>query len=376
MKQKKVQLMSMNKRAAVKSLLFVTILLASMGVVGGYSSQSESITVDVEEPLEIVAHDSCLSLFPGETVQFEVTVENHASVSYQACLSFRLNDTDYQEQFVSFSTDVYTVEPGINNLGAWLSVSKTAPAAALELTVNITRELEPDSAEPSEETLAASLALFGAGARWAGKNGTSALYINWFDNYCTHHFSDGADWGPYWREGQLEEIKNTTLEVLEQQGFTVTCTGDVPDDLSSYDLAIFEAWFAVEPRHVQLVRDYLADGGNVVIIGGAPCYFATYCKDMWPYVTGGQNLTALQDWFGSAAFVNTGGNANLVVDKPFGTQLEANSEVYHIDAYGCYSLTSMSSDTQIIALWESGSVFAFTHEFGNGRLYYQAQMDW
>ena len=369
--------MSMNKRAAVKSLIVAAILLASMGVVGGYTSQSGTIAVAIEEPLMVVAYTSALSLYPGETVPLEVAVENHASVSYQVCLSFRLNDTEYQKKFVSFSTDTYTIEPGQKNLEAWLSVSGNAPAAALELTVDITRDGESSSVEqPPANTLAPSLTLFAAGTKWAAGNGTSVLYVNWFDNYCDHHFSDGADWGPYWREGQLEEIKNTTVEVLEQQGFTITCVGDVPNDLSSYDLVVFEAWFAVEPKHVQVVRDYLADGGNVVIIGGAPCYFATYCKDMWPYVTGGQNLTALQDWFGSAAFVNTGGNANLVVDKPFGTQLEANSEVYHIDAYGCYSLTSMSSDTQIIALWESGSVFAFTHEFGNGRLYYQAQMDW
>jgi hypothetical protein len=367
----------MNKRVAVKSLIFIAILLASIGVAGGYALQSESVSLEVKEPLEVVTPDSSLSLFPGETLQLEIVVENRASVSYNACLIFSLNDTDYQK-FVTFSNNVYTVEPGRNNLEAWLSVSNTAPAAELELTVNITRDLEPSSAEPrsSEESLAPSLILFGAGARWAGKNGTSALYINWFDNYCAHHFSDGADWGPYWREGQLEEIKNVTVNVLEQQGFIVTCVGDVPNDLASYGLVVFEAWFAIEPKHTQLVREYLTNGGNVVIIGGAPCYFATYCKDLWPYLAGGENLAALQDWFGSAQFVNSGGSANLVVDEPFGTSLEAQCTVYHIDAYGCYALTSMSNDAQIIARWSNGVVFAFTHEFGNGRVYYQAEMDW
>jgi hypothetical protein len=240
------------------------------------------------------------------------------------------------------------------------------------LTIDITRDLEP----PSPNLLAPSLTLFAAGARWAAKNGTSALYINWFDNYCAHHFSDGTDWGPYWREAQIGEIKNTTVEVLQQQGFTVTCAGDVPGDISGYDLVVFEAWFAIEPKHTQLVRDYLDNGGNVVIIGGAPCYFAAYCKDLWPYLSGGQNLAVLQDWFGSAYFVNSGGTATLIVDKPFGSSLEAQSAIYHINAYGCYALTSMSSETQVIAGWGDGSVFAFTHEYGNGRVYYQAEMDW
>ena len=202
------------------------------------------------------------------------------------------------------------------------------------------------------------------------------LYVNWYDNYVAHHFSDGANWGPYWREGQLPAIKNITVKALQQQGFTVTCVGDVPSDLSSYNLVVFEAWFAIEPKHVQQVRDYLSNGGNIVVIGGAPCYFATYCKDLWPYMSGGENLASMEDWFGSAQFVNSGGTANLVVDKPFGTQLQAQTQIYRIDAYGCYALTSMGNDTQVIGRWADGSVYAFTHEYGNGRVYYQAEMDW
>jgi hypothetical protein len=366
----------MNKTVPVKSFIFAAILLAGISAVGGYALQSESISLEVKEPLEVLPSNSGLSLFPGETLQFNVTVGNYASVSYNASLIFILNDTSYQDKFVSFSNYVYTIAPGKQTLEAWLSVSSTAPAAELELRVNITRDIDPTPEPAPVASLAPSLTLFGAGARWAAGNGTSALYISWYDNYVAHHFSDGADWGPYWSERHLRGIKNVTVNILEQQGFTVTCVGDVPSDISGYDLVIFEAWFAIEPQHNQVVRDYLAGGGNVVIVGGVPCYFATYCKDMWPFATGGENLASLQDWFGSAAFVNSGGTANLAVDKPFGTSLEAQSKVYHIDAYSCYALTSMSNDTQIIARWENGVVFAFTHEFGNGRVYYQAEMDW
>jgi hypothetical protein len=368
----------MNRTVAIKSFVFAAILLASIGAVGGYTVQPESVSLEVREPLEVLPSNFGLSLFPGETLQFNVTVENHASVSYNASLIFMLNDTSYQDKFVSFSNYIYMIEPGAQTLDAWISVSGTAPAVELELTVNITRDIEPLPAPAPPSNLAPSLTLFGAGARWAAGNGTSALYINWFDNYVAHHFSDGADWGPYWREGQLGEIKNVTVNVLEQQGFTVKCVGDVPSDISGYDLVVFEAWFAIEPQHSQVVRDYLAGGGNVVIIGGAPCYFATYCKDLWPYLSGGENLASMQDWFGSAQYVNSGGTASLVVDKPFGTSLEAESTVYHIDAYGCYSLAAMSDDAQVIARWGNGagSVYAFTHEYGNGRVYYQAEMDW
>lgn len=366
----------------IKALIILAILLASTGIMGTYAAfESTTVPLEVKESLELLAYNPNLSLYPGETLQLSVPVENHASVSYNASLTFSLNDTGYKEKFVNFSTTIYTVVAGTSSLDAWLYVSSTAPAAQLQLTISITRDVESSptptpAPTPSMDGLSSSMQLFAAGARWAGQNGTSVLYVNWYDNYMAHHFSDGANWGPYWREGQLGAIKNITVKALQQQGFTVTCVGDVPNDLSSYDLVVFEAWFAIEPKHVQQIRDYLSNGGNVVVIGGAPCYFATYCKDLWPYVSGGENLASMEDWFGSARFVNSGGTANLVVDKPFGLPLQNQSQIYHIDAYGCYALTSMGNDTQIIGRWADGAVYAFTHEYGNGRVYYQAEMDW
>jgi len=363
----------MYRRVYVKCLIFLAILLASTGIVTGYATlQAESIPLDVEEPLEILPYTSSLSLFPGETLQFSIAVENHASVSYNASLIFRLNDTDY-EKFVSFSKVVYAVEPGRNNLDAWVSVLDIAPAAELELTINITRDVELSPEPAPAVSLAPAATLFGAGARWAAWNGTSALYVDWLDNYYAHN---GSGWGPYWGEGYLAAIKNTTVIALEQQGFVVTCVADVPSDISSYDLVVFEAYYAVEPKQVSVVRDFLADGGSVIVTGGVPCYFSTYCKDMWPYKTGGQNLASLQDWFGSAYYVNSGGRANLVVDGPFGTLLSTQTPFYYIDAYGAAGVASMSNGTQIVATWQDGTVFAFAHEYGNGRVYYQVAVDW
>jgi hypothetical protein len=252
-------------------------------------------------------------------------------------------------------------------------------------------EVPPSNLDPSPEVTAlpsatpsptlaptgldSSMTLFAAGTTWAANNGTNVLYVNWYDTYCLHNVSDPS-WGPWWREGQLSEIKNVTVNLLQQLGFTVTCTGEVPENLEDYDLVIFESWFAVEPKHVQVVRDYLTDGGNVVVIGGVPCYFATYCKDMWPYVTDGTNLTSLSDWFGSAQFANSGGTAKLVVDKPFGTNLENATTVYHIDAYGCYALTALNSNATVIARWADGLVYSFTYEYDKGRIFYQAEMVW
>jgi hypothetical protein len=370
-----------NKRALIKVISLLMILLTSTGLISAYAVlQTPAGSVEVKEPLEVTAFDSNLSLYPGETLQFNVTVENYASVNYNAALIFSLNDSAYQQYFVTFSSKIYEVQPGTNTLDAWLSVANTAPAAQLMLTVNVTREITvlptpTPSSTPALTGLDPSMELFAAGTTWAANNGKSVLYINWYDNYCTHHLAN-PNWGPWWREGQLPEIKNVTVNLLTESGFNVTCVGEVPDSLSGYDLVIFEAWFAVEPKHVQLVRDYMANGGSIVVIGGVPCFFAAYCKDLWPYAAGGMNLASLSDWFGSPQFANTGGSATLTVDRPFGTELSNGSTIYQINGYSCYALTSMNNDATVLARWADGPVYSFTYEYGKGRVFYQAEMNW
>jgi hypothetical protein len=369
------------KSIRVKALLVLAILLASTGIMSNAALKAETVPLDAKDNLEVLAYASDLSLYPGDTLDFNVIVENYASVACTASLIFSLNDTVYQESYVTFSSNIYTIEPGTNTLDACLSVADTAPEAQLKLTIQIIQDADvPPTPTPSPTPppieFPISMDLFVAGAKWAANGGNSVLYINWYDSYCAHHASDGATWGPWWREGQLSEIKDITVEALEQQGFTVTCAGDVPADLSCYNLVIFEALFAIEPKHVEQVRNYMADGGNVVTLGGVPCFFSTYCKTLWPYRVGGTNLNALKDWFGSARFMNTGGNAYLFVDNPFGMSLLNQSLVYYIKGSGCSALTQMSSDSKIIGKWAGGAVYAFTHEYGNGRMYYQAEIDW
>jgi hypothetical protein len=276
------------------------------------------------------------------------------------------------------STGIVSVYASLQNEIMPAKVNDPLEVTPSELDINSNMTVMPlptPSPTLAPTGLDPSMTLFAAGTTWAANNGTRVLYINWYDTYCLHNVSDPT-WGPWWREGQLSEIKNVTVNLLDQLGFTVTCAGEVPESLTGYDLVIFESWFAVEPKHAQLVKDYLANGGNIVLIGGVPCYFATYCKDMWPYISGGTNLTGLSDWFGSSQFVNSGGTASLVVDKPFGTDLAGNNTIYHIDAYGCYALTAMNSDAKVLARWDDGSVYSFTYEYGKGRVFYQAEMVW
>jgi hypothetical protein len=250
------------------------------------------------------------------------------------------------------------------------------PPANLLLTIDRKTNAPTPSPSPTpdlEKPLVPSLQLLRGGARWAAPNGTTALYINYKDTWSAHHITDGADWGPWFSMATMDTWRSSTTSVLEQAGFAITFAGDIPETLEDYDLVVIEAVWAVEPKHASLIEDYLSNGGGVVILRSVPCYLSVYCKTHWPGAPG-TNLSSIQDWFGGGIFQNQFGQANLVVDNPFGTDLARGDVVYT----GCVgnekSITSLSSSVRVVAMWEgSNYAFAFTHEYGSGRLYYQGE---
>ena len=365
------------KKLRLRAILAISLLISivTLGSFAAYAFQSVSIPLDVKEPIEIIDYPSGFSIYPGETVNFEITVQNLASVTYFVEFDFRLNDTEYQAKYVTFSNHNYSIIPGTQKLSAWLTIAPAAPSANLIITIN--RKTDTPSPSPStlsfNTSLTPSLKLLGGGARWASPEGKHALYINHKDHWEAHHLTDGVDWGPWISYETMDKWRVGVAATLEQAGFEVTFKGDVPEDLSEYDLVVFEALWAVEPKHAALVRDYLSNGGGVVILNGVPCYFAVYCKDRWPYRFGGTDLSSFQDWFGARAFANTNGNAKLIVDDPFGTELN-NNEIVYSGGGSAKAVTMLSGNSQVIALWESGQVFAFTHEYNEGRVYYQGEI--
>jgi hypothetical protein len=149
----------------------------------------------------------------------------------------------------------------------------------------------------------------------------------------------------------MDNWKTSISFALKTAGFEVTIAGDVPEDLSNYDLVVFGALWAVEPKHSTLVREYLSTGGGVIVMGGVPCYFSVYCKDRWPYRFGGTDLSSFEDWFGAGSFVNTKGIARLV-NETFESTLYRDDIVY--SGIGSEKAVShLSNDSQIVALWDS-----------------------
>jgi hypothetical protein len=132
-------------RKHVIQLWLVAVILISTiaGAVGYYVWTNLTVQVEVKEPIEILHYPSSLSLYPGETKEFNVTVHNHASVNYSVVLDFHLENATYQEVYTTFSNEIYAVLAGQQNLTAWIQVRGDAPAINTSLTVNFARDTYP-----------------------------------------------------------------------------------------------------------------------------------------------------------------------------------------------------------------------------------------
>ena len=358
-------------------LLLATVLCTL--ILGSYALQSTITSLEVKEPLEILNYPSMLSVYPGQKINFEVTIRNIAPITYNVSLDFILNDTSYQTKYVTFSTTRYTVPPEeTTSLTAWLTIQSSAPAAQLTLTVTANRNEQPSS--PSSTP---SQTLFAAGAKWASPNGTQALYVNWKDDWLLHGQTDGVSWGPWDTVETMDAWRNAVTSALHNDGFNITYVGGFPNNLKGFDLVVIEAaWGAVHPNDSATVRDFVAKGGGVVMLCITPCFFCVNCTDRWPYRFGGTDLTSIADWFGYGSYFNLGGAAYPSFDHPLGASLLVSDQLFFTSGVSAASVGGPSSNIQVVAQYQTGSSypfqssapFAFTHEFGAGRLYWQAHV--
>lgn len=117
----------------------VVLLVAGIGASAYYVWQTLIIPVQVKEPLEIISYPTQLSLYPGETKEFNITIKNYASMNYSVILDFSLDNTTYQKSYVTFSNEIYTIVPGMQNITAWLKVESHAPPINASLTIKLKR---------------------------------------------------------------------------------------------------------------------------------------------------------------------------------------------------------------------------------------------
>lgn len=126
------------------SIMFLVVLVAvivgPIVVAATYLWASRIISFVVDEPLSVTDCPTGFRVHPGENRTLDVTIFNSANVDYSVILLFSLNDTVYQESYVVFSNYTYLVEPGSNDIQAWISIDKKAAPVNLEIHVAFYRE--------------------------------------------------------------------------------------------------------------------------------------------------------------------------------------------------------------------------------------------
>jgi hypothetical protein len=119
------------------------ILVSGVGVGAYFIFQTLLLSLQVLEPLSVKNYPSQLSLYPGETKEFNVTLFNYASINYSVTFDYYLSNATYQDNYVTFSHNIYAVIPGQQDLTAWLTVKPDAPPVTVSLTINLTRGVYP-----------------------------------------------------------------------------------------------------------------------------------------------------------------------------------------------------------------------------------------
>lgn len=120
-------------------LLLIGAILGPIAIALTYMWAARTTIYVVDEPLSITSFPSAVSTHPGENQTLDITIENSANVDYLVILSFILNDTEYQQTYMSFSNATYTINPGLNNVTAWCATTKKAPPVQLSLTIEFHR---------------------------------------------------------------------------------------------------------------------------------------------------------------------------------------------------------------------------------------------
>ena len=122
------------------AILLIPIIASASVLAATYLWTTRTITVSVEEPLSITDCPTTMHLHPGENKTIDITIQNLATTNYSVRLNFALNNTAYQEAYVTFSNHTYNITPSTNQIKAWIVVDKKAPPVNVELTVEFYRE--------------------------------------------------------------------------------------------------------------------------------------------------------------------------------------------------------------------------------------------
>jgi len=169
-------------------------------------------------------------------------------------------------------------------------------------------------------------------------------------------------------------------KTLNQAGFKVDISGsdEVISDFKKYQLIVVGHYGVCSQKLADGLKDFVGSGGGVIILSGVPAILTI--PEPVPNHDGSSkwtnsDLSYIAEWFGAGQYVNTGGDATLIKDKPFKTKLAKDSIL--VKGTGGSSSAAITRDSlnekaTVIALWNSGNIYAFAYRYKDGRVYYQA----
>ncbi|HEX2013687.1 MAG TPA: hypothetical protein VLA68_00530, partial [Nitrososphaera sp.] len=148
-------------------------------------------------------------------------------------------------------------------------------------------------------------------------------------------------------------------QILSEQGYAVDNELSLPADLSGYDVIIVTGTLDLTSGFLNL-RSYVDTGGGYVYLTSA---------------AESSDLAANYEWLGarSVGFTGSGESATASVENPLGTGLQVGDLLMQqaLDESGAIWVNDLQTGAVELAEYSSGNVFAYTYEFGEGKVYFQ-----
>ncbi len=151
------------------------------------------------------------------------------------------------------------------------------------------------------------------------------------------------------------------VEMLEDEGYSVTLNSTIPSELDSYNVVVLEG--NLGSPDLDGLEDYVEDGGGLVYLSGA---------------AESLDLASNYDWLGahSVAFSGLGENATVSIGDPLGSGLLANDPLMlqAPEQSGAIGVSNLEGGAVVLAQYTNGNAFAYSYEPG-GKVYFHAYAD-
>lgn len=152
--------------------------------------------------------------------------------------------------------------------------------------------------------------------------------------------------------------------IMIEAGFNPIVKQEIPSTMTQYKFVNIASYNACNSTTRNYVENYVQNGGGVILMGGEPYIFG---------------MSSIAHWFGASSYGNVFGyevTASISASDPFNSGLSPGTLILDAkpNAYmnGGATIYNLANDSHVIARYNNNEVFAFYHEYQQGRVYYTA----